>query len=156
MTTHRVMISIHMERLRRQDFLTFLSIFLYVYFKFLLFAFEDKHFLIMVGWGPPCARLLFIWCFVDTFGLFCLKLCFILLFADVWACGSFCLNCKWFWTIQKKILLFTTSSMYLNVVVLRKIWVSVWSIPIIWIVLAIKQTWICTYNEDKWICIINM
>ena len=51
---------------------------------------------------------------------------------------------------------FTTSCMHLNVVVLWKTWVSIWSIPMTWIMLAIKQTWIYDYNEFKLCCIDNM
>lgn len=50
-----------------------------------LFAFEEKSFLIVVGWGPPCVPLLFIWCFVEICASFFLILRFIFPLMNVWA-----------------------------------------------------------------------
>lgn len=70
---------------------TLLSVFLYNWLlDFIYLHFRKNVFLFVIGWGPPCVRLLLFDVFLIYFGLLCFKIVCHTIIADVWFCWSFC------------------------------------------------------------------
>ena len=106
-------------------------------------------------WGKifsNCGRVRNTLCSTLIYLMFCRDMCVLLSYIAFYIsfdeCLSLCLpfflkNLQIYFTHQNIFLHSATSCMYLNVVVLRKIWISVWSILMTCILLAIKITWMC-------------